>query len=399
MIKKITDLYGKLTQSIYSDEKLEKNTKMLSVVSFALAVAMAVFLFINIASGLAFSAVCSGTMAAIFLGASVLCLRDKRRAASVLLVVGLCFACTLYTVRGTSEGFAILWCVLIPISIMYFINVLKGIVTGIYFLLLITACFLTPVKELLSCYYTDLFMQRFPLFYLVTLFLSSVIMIQYHLNSLAQIESESLLKERLSEREVDVERELAYNKNLSTEGLAAITNCLDARHHGTAGHSEKVAEYSLRLAQGLGWSTKRCSELKLGALLHDIGNLGISDRVLDSTGIYTAKEREVMKMHTIIGDEILSGMSSFPTVHSIARSHHERWDGKGYPDGLSHESIPEEARIVAIAEAFDSMKSTRPYRPALSDSQILKELEDGKGSQFDPEYTDIFITLWKAGEL
>ena len=139
--------------------------------------------------------------------------------------------------------------------------------------------------------------------------------------------------------------------------------------------------------------------MRYKALLHDVGKIGIPDRVLNKPDRLTDEEFEIIKSHTVIGSEILQGVSSLSEMHVVARSHHERYDGKGYPDRKAGEDIPEEARLVGIVDAYDAMSSDRAYRKALSRDVIRGELKRGRGTQFDPNMTDVFLELLDEGAL
>ncbi|MGN0481601.1 MAG: HD-GYP domain-containing protein [Lachnospiraceae bacterium] len=188
-------------------------------------------------------------------------------------------------------------------------------------------------------------------------------------------------------------------EKLSFEIIQTLATAIDAKDIYTKGHSARVADYCAILAKKLGWDEKRIEELAYKALLHDVGKIGIPDRILNKKERLEDAEFEIIKSHSTIGAEILRGVSSLSNMYLVARNHHERYDGKGYPDGLCGKDIPEEARLVGIADAYDAMSSDRVYRKALPKDVIIKELENGRGKQFDPDMLDAFLELYKAGEL
>ena len=155
----------------------------------------------------------------------------------------------------------------------------------------------------------------------------------------------------------------------------------------------------MALAEALGWDSERVKTLRYAALLHDIGKIGVPDSILNNPKRLSDVEYGLIKSHTDMGGDILSNGIMTATAEHVARSHHERVDGNGYPLGLKGDEIPEEARIVAIADAFDAMSSNRIYRKACDPAYIRRELLAGKGRQFDPELTDRFIALWDQGVL
>lgn len=186
---------------------------------------------------------------------------------------------------------------------------------------------------------------------------------------------------------------------LSVEIIEVLASAIDAKDIYTKGHSVRVAEYSVVMARKLGWPEEKIEKLRYKALLHDIGKIGVPDRVLNKDGRLTDDEFEVIKSHTIIGSNLLQGVSSFSDMHIVARNHHERYDGKGYPDNLKGKQIPIEARVVGIADAYDAMSSDRVYRKALPREVIREELIKGRGTQFDPNLLDCFLELFDNDEL
>ena len=186
---------------------------------------------------------------------------------------------------------------------------------------------------------------------------------------------------------------------ISAEIIQTLVTAIDAKDIYTKGHSTRVAEYSVILAKRLGWDEERIDSVRYKALLHDVGKIGIPDRVLNKADRLSDEEFEIIKSHTIIGSDILQGVSSLSEMYVVARNHHERYDGKGYPDKKSGEDIPEEARLVGIVDAYDAMSSDRAYRKALSGDTIREELNRGRGTQFDPHMTDVFLVLLDEGAL
>jgi putative nucleotidyltransferase with HDIG domain len=168
-------------------------------------------------------------------------------------------------------------------------------------------------------------------------------------------------------------------------------NALEAKDEYTRGHSERVAFWSLLIADLLGLSPKDKEQIHRGALLHDIGKIGLRIDLLARAGKLTSEEWEEVKIHPVVGKKILEPIEFLSPVMPIILYHHERWDGKGYPFGLSGTEIPLFARIVAIADAFEVMITDRPYRPALSLSEAKQELRRCAGKQFDPDIVSSFL--------
>ena len=205
--------------------------------------------------------------------------------------------------------------------------------------------------------------------------------------------------ENLTERQLYSELEASNNRNkeLSLQVVNALVSAVDAKDKYTNGHSRRVADYSILLARELGWDEDRISQLRYDALMHDVGKIGIPDSVLNKPGRLSDAEFNIIKSHTVFGADILSEMTALPGAYQAARWHHERFDGRGYPDKISGTEIPETARIISIADTFDAMNSDRIYRRALPRDIIIRELEKGKGTQFDPELTDVFLKLYREG--
>ncbi len=193
-----------------------------------------------------------------------------------------------------------------------------------------------------------------------------------------------------------VERQ-RHLEELSIQTVQALAHSIDAKDEYTNGHSSRVAEYSVMLAKRLGWSDDRVESLRYAATLHDIGKIGIPDNILNKPGRLNEFEYKVIQTHTVVGSDILKNVDSIPMVSEIALSHHERWDGKGYPNGLKGEEIPEEARVVGIADTYDAMSSDRVYRVALSPERTREELVANRGKQFDPEMLDVFLAMFDEG--
>ena len=201
-----------------------------------------------------------------------------------------------------------------------------------------------------------------------------------------------LERARRSEREV---RERLLAPTLTS----ALANAIEARDSGTGGHTERLAGLALCLASRLGLSRAELETIRLGAVLHDIGKIGIPDRVLLKPGPLSEDEFALMRTHTLIGDRLLEPLDALAVARPIVRHHHERWDGAGYPDGLGGETIPLAARIVSLADAVEAMSARRPYRDPLDIASIVHEIERGRGTQWDPAIADLALELIERGEI
>jgi HD-GYP domain-containing protein (c-di-GMP phosphodiesterase class II) len=175
--------------------------------------------------------------------------------------------------------------------------------------------------------------------------------------------------------------------------LDALVAALDVRDHETEGHTRRVVLYSLRLARKLGLPEDKQMDLRRGAMMHDIGKLGIPDSILLKPGPLTDEEWTLMRRHPEIAEGMLEGIPFFRGAIEIIAAHHERHDGSGYPRGLAGEEIPFGARIFAVADAFDAITSHRPYRNAQPYRVACEEIQKGRGTQFDPDVVDAFLTI------
>src|SRR4029450_2631009 len=180
--------------------------------------------------------------------------------------------------------------------------------------------------------------------------------------------------------------------------LKMLTGAIEARDPYTRGHSVPVPELAEAVARALGWSEERIASLRLGGPLHDIGKLAVSNEVLHKEGRLDDDELAEIREHPKNGAKLLLRVAALRAAIPYVLYHHERWDGTGYPSGKAGEEIPIEARVLAVADAFDAMTSDRPYRPALSHDEALAEGERCAGTQFDPQIARIFLELFGEAE-
>ena len=183
------------------------------------------------------------------------------------------------------------------------------------------------------------------------------------------------------------------------ESIETFTGFIDAKDPYTNGHSNRVAKYTRMIAEEMGYEGEELDRIYYVALLHDCGKIGVPDNILGKPGRLTDEEFEVIKSHTKIGGDILSSFKSLNNVGEGARYHHERYDGKGYPEGRAGEDIPLIARMICVADSFDAMNSNRVYRNKLTKEDIFKEIETNKGKQFDPQIADVLLRLIREGKI
>jgi putative nucleotidyltransferase with HDIG domain len=178
------------------------------------------------------------------------------------------------------------------------------------------------------------------------------------------------------------------------EFASSLVLALESKDIYTAGHSERVADITSDIAKAIGMDKWDIEYLHIAAHLHDIGKIGIPDGILLKSGPLTKAEYEVVKQHSSIGYKILKDVKGLEDIAKIIRHHHERFDGKGYPDGLKGKDIPLGSRIIALADSFDAMTRPRPYRKAKTEQEALKEIAENRGTQFDLELADAFLSTY-----
>ncbi|MBO4375482.1 MAG: HD-GYP domain-containing protein [Lachnospiraceae bacterium] len=185
------------------------------------------------------------------------------------------------------------------------------------------------------------------------------------------------------------------NARITMQSMYTLAKTIDAKDRYTNGHSIRVAKYAKMIAERLGFSKDDIEELYNMAMLHDIGKIGVPDAIINKKGKLSEDEYHIIKLHPSIGYDILSEMPELKHVGVGARWHHERYDGTGYPDGLVGDQIPLNARIISVADAYDAMTSNRSYRSFMAQEEVRKELENGRGTQFDPQIADIMLDIMK----
>ena len=201
------------------------------------------------------------------------------------------------------------------------------------------------------------------------------------------------LASEVRRRTAELEESRRKHEVLSLQVVKTLASAIDAKDRYTNGHSSRVAKYSKEIALRTGKPVEFQEEIYFVALLHDIGKIGVPDNILNKNSELTDSEYETIKQHPSIGVEILKNITEMPNIEIGAHYHHERYDGKGYPEGISGDDIPEIARIIAVADAYDAMTSRRSYRTALSQSAVREELVKERGRQFDPLFADVMLKM------
>jgi HD-GYP domain-containing protein (c-di-GMP phosphodiesterase class II) len=199
---------------------------------------------------------------------------------------------------------------------------------------------------------------------------------------------------------VDGLRKAAHENNLLfINSVRMLAAAIDAKDPYTRGHSERVARYSMAIGKHLQLPEKEMRDLRISALLHDVGKIGIDDRILRKPGALSDDEFEVMKQHPAKGAAIMGGVAQLIEIVPGMKYHHEKWSGGGYPDNLKEEQIPMQARIIAIADTFDAMTTNRPYQKAMELSYVVEKVKSFAGNRFDPTVVNAFVQAVKRGDI
>lgn len=201
------------------------------------------------------------------------------------------------------------------------------------------------------------------------------------------------LSDEVDKKTIELKKEYEKNERLSMQIVQSLSSSIDEKDTYTSGHSIRVAQYSCEIAKRAGYSAKEQKEIYMTGLLHDVGKIGVPDAIINKPSRLSDDEYNMIKNHPVMGARILKNITELPKLITGARWHHEHYDGTGYPDGLTGEEIPEAARIIAVADAYDAMTSNRSYRDVLSQDYVRGEIEKGKGTQFDPQYADIMLQM------
>lgn len=399
MKKMLHHVHTVINRSIFVGERYEKNIRNIAVVNSILIVLGAVLFTVNIIHGDSFTALSPLTFFILSTVALLLLVVKKSRKASVIVSMINVITILTYDVVIISNGFAFLWTLFVPLAVCFLLGLKEGIILTAYFQLLFFVVFYTPLNKLVEGHFSDIVLQRFPLLYLFNAIITIYAMYRYYESVIAEIDHADIMKAEIKKQTSEALARAHEFERLSYEVVEALAKTIDVKDKYTNGHSFRVAAYSAAIAEKLGWSRSEVDNMYREALLHDIGKIGIPDAVLNKPGRLTPEEYEEIKKHTIYGKTILDGLEDMKNTAEVAMYHHERYDGTGYPTGLSGEDIPPHARIVAIADAYDAMHSDRIYRKAMDSERIRQEFIDQRGMHFDPVYADAIICLIDDGTL
>lgn len=398
---KLRELWQDLGRSIYDEQKLKSNLKAITSVSVLSVILGTVMLVLNTVQHRSIPIrltsvlfIVAGAVSAVSSGIF------KYRKLSEFAAIFTCIVTfTFYAVSGSMNGFSVIWALVMPIGVSYFLSVKLGIITSAYYEILCIILFYTPLREKMARYYSETTMTRYPIVFLTISAVTIVAMIDYHRMALKEKESaERLNAEVTKQTAIAVERAQRLEL-MNDEIVNMLAVAIDAKDNDTKGHSFRVASYSAALAEKIGLPEEEVKVLRREAMLHDIGKIGIPDAVLNFPSNLSDEQFETTKSHVTIGARILSQASALEGAAAVAEFHHERYDGKGYPKGLKGDEIPLHARIVSIADSYDAMRSDRIYRKGLKPSVIKSELQKGRGTQFDPVLLDAFMEMFTSGQL
>lgn len=319
---------------------------------------------------------------------------ENKRAFLNHFVVFLGIALTLYGLLGINEGTSYLWSYLAIFVILIQFGMPIGLPWCTFFLVFSIVIFWTPVRDMLPYKYSDEYATSFPMLYLLDFAASFVGNLFYKKSCIEMANQDSSLK-------LDLEDSLEDIDQAMFDSIAVISTLIDEKDTYTKEHSARVAKYSRMLAERCGYAGKK-KELRAiynAAYLHDIGKVAVPDNILNKHQALDDEQYEIMKKHTVWGGEILKELTFYPKISCGAMYHHERYDGKGYPFGTKGTAIPIEARIIAVADAFDAMNSERVYRKPCSREYILEAFKNDNGTQFDTAIAEAMCQLIEEGKI
>ena len=386
-------------RNTFVGERYTNNVRNIGVVNGILILMGAILTIVNLIKGDYYTAMSPLSFSVLSIITMIFLLVFKnRRAVCVLSLVNVVAILT-YDILFVSNGFAFLWTMLVPLSISYLLGLKEGFYITSYFQLLFVVVFYTPIRQFVEGHYPAIVLERFPILYFFNAIITIYVMYQYYKSVIAEIDHADNLIAEVNRQTMTANARAEKLERLSNEVVETLAKTIDVKDKYTNGHSFRVALYSAATADMLGWSEEEKEDLYQEALLHDIGKIGIQDAVLNKPGTLTAEEYAEVKKHTVIGKNILDGLEDMRDSALVAMYHHERYDGAGYPTGISGEDIPSHARIVAIADAYDAMHADRIYRKAYPREKIRQEFIDQRGRQFDPVYLDAFMQLMDDGTL
>lgn len=372
-------LYERIIRYIF-DSSI--NIKERSFIVFSIAVLIA--LFAAVPCGLAMHepplATISTLVGALFFTAYVIIsFRRKtieRAKIAISIIISFIFLPAMFFTNGGVEGGTPIWLLLGTIYISLILEGRLKVIMLVCEACVITACWLIgyAFPELVTGYSRrGNYFDSLAALFIVSGIIYTIISFQ---NSLYRKEEERKNVQRLF-----------------SQTATALANAIDAKDKYTHGHSSRVAEYSKKIAEQAGKSPEECDEIYYVALLHDVGKIGVPEKIINKEGRLSPEELECIKQHPAMGAQILKSITEYPRLSVGAHFHHERYDGRGYPERLKGSDIPEVARIISVADSYDAMASKRSYRDPLPQDKVREQLIEGSGTQFDPKFANIMLHL------
>lgn len=318
----------------------------------------------------------------------------NKRKFGIRFVVLLALVLTVYALFGINEGMENYWAVLAIFVVMIMFGMPTGILWGTYFFVLCAVFFWTPIRRILPYTYTREYAVAYPVIFLFAFAGAFVVNLFYKKGCYEREKSDERLQKELAAALDEIDEAMI-------ESVTILSTLIDEKDQYTKEHSVRVAKYARLIADryGFGDDVKRMRSVYNAAMLHDIGKIAVPDSVLKLGNKLGDKEYEIMKQHTAYGEEILRELTFLPTVYYGAKYHHERCDGKGYPQGLTGEEIPIEGKIITVADTLDAMNSKRVYREPCSREYILNTFKEGSGTQFDNDAARIVCELIEEGKI
>lgn len=319
---------------------------------------------------------------------------ENKRLFLTWFMIILNFILTVYMLMGVNDGCSSYWALLNTVTSFVVFGMTTGFLVCTYFSVVAMVFFWTPVRDTLPYRYSDSYCTYFPLLFLIGFFIAFVGNLFIKKFRIDQEVTNATLKVELKDAIRDIDQTMV-------DSVAIISKLIDEKDYYTKEHSVRVARYSRKIAERYGDSRKKedLDRIYNAALLHDIGKIAVPDNILKKCEQLNDEEYEIMKKHTIWGEEILKDLEFVPDADAGAKFHHERLDGKGYPNGVTGDMIPITGKIISVADTLDAMNSERVYRKPCSREYITKALKDGRGTQFDATLVDIVCDLIDEGEI
>lgn len=319
---------------------------------------------------------------------------DNKKAFLKHVLVFLGIVLTLYGLFGVNDGTTFLWSYLAVFVILIQFGMPIGLPWCTFFLVYSIVIFWTPVRNILPYSYSEQYAASFPWMYMLDFAASFVGNLFYKKSCIEMSNQDNSLKLDLDDSLEDIDQAMF-------DSIAVISTLIDEKDTYTKQHSARVAKYSRMLAErcGYGGNVKALRAIYNAAYLHDIGKVAVPDKILNAHQALDDDQYEIMKKHTVWGGEILKELTFYPKISYGAIYHHERYDGQGYPGGKKGTDIPIEARIIAVADAFDAMNSERVYRKPCSREHILGVFKEDNGAQFDTAIAEVMCQLIEEGKI